>query len=498
MYTETISPTNRVIRGLSVSFFVILGMLFISLISSQPAYAALCQGPDGKLTVCDGAVPPGGGINPDPGTQPAPGNPGAGTNPPGGNGGGGGGGGGFGRETVWSPYSLTSICPIRDDGKANIGFYSHYQRVWEMVDGENPPPGSGWEFVTRTNIMGNMTTTWTQRIFLNFECVYPPRTQILPLDCYISTTAQVRMVAPASRVVGQQTSYSGYGENSGNYNACVNSKTSIKFGQGFDAYGFYNIGTFSRVQRVLVEYTLEPHPLTGAMAPPRIVSTAGAYNGALVVAGTASVHCTNGFKSPGTMYSDWSDTPCNNISYVCPYVNPQIDVSDIGKSKSMKSFSGKIQLVRDGKNRETVFGLGNVRGTSISVSSYQTKFTRSGTPWDNSKSYTKNLFEMSTNSSSSGSILSVSSGSSTNLMNGKINNIFTRGYYASEAGSPTKVTQEVTWKGTRSVRSGFINTVNPVTGSVSYGSRYITVPTSGKCSQSASLDYVRSIGHEAG
>lgn len=486
MNTLNIHSTSKGVRA-SVLVLMLLAVFFAFSLSTATSAAAAC--PKGQM--CDGTgetgTPPPAGGTPTPG-------------PPGGNNGGGTAPVDPYGYTIWNPGG-GAFCGIRDDGKAALGYFTHYTTIFNnTTDGYQVDTliAQGWTYLGYIRAGSYGYHAFQMTITTGISCVYPPRTRIDTVTCYISSTVELHQKAPTSRLVASKTQRSGYWEGSSDYNACVNSNTRVSFGSGLPAYGFYEIGTSSRLQNVSVEVALEPHPLTGVWEAPKIIGHAPAYSTGLRIGSTASLHCSVGFQSPGVWQTDWTDAPCVNVSYFCPVVDPLIEVSDPNASRqSWKRWNGTLQLMRDGKTRELVFGLGTINGPSVTVHDHQTRFLRSGTPWDGGKSYSKNLFELRTDNKG-GSMLSGVNGGNTPWLNGKINSTFVRGYYSSEYDRPTVLTQEVRWTGTRTVRSGVVNSIDPVSGAVDYRANFITVPTSGLCSQSTALDFVRPIGHESG
>lgn len=484
---NTIIQPKGAVNNLFLIVMLILASFAVSLATAPPSFASCPKG-----QVCDGAgngapAPPGGGTpNPGGGNTPGPGD-----------------GGMTGPVdpyafSIWNPADQSGLCPTRDDGKAAYGYYTYFTIRHYNSQSKVPPEPSGWTYNGFIRAGSGGYHAWERMVMTGLGCVYPPRTRLDTVPCYISTTIVLNQTAPTSRVVGTKTRQTGYTAGSSNYDACINSSSRVSFGSGLPAYGFYEIGNNSWVQNVTVETALGVDPLLGYVPAPKIVGWAPSYNTGHRVTSTASLHCSTGFESPGVWRSDWTDAPCINISYVCPVEKVKIDVSNPGEAPIAKTITDRIQLMRDGKTRELRFGLGSVHGESITVSSYKTRFVREGTPWDDSKLYNKNLFELSTSASAKGSMLSHGSGAETAWKAGKINSAFTRGYYASEADSPTKITQQVRWTGSRLVRSGVVNNVDPVSGAVDYTATYISVPTTGLCSQTATLEYVRPIGHESG
>lgn len=488
MKTLSLTPNKGALNSIFLIVMLIIGISAVSLWTASSASAACPKG-----QVCDGA---GGGTPAPPGgTDP---NPGGGVTP-----GPGGDGGMTGPVdpyafSIWNPLDASGFCPTRDDGKDAYGYYLYFTRLHHNWEHNYPPDDSGWYYNGFIRAGSHGFHAFEKLVMTGGpNCLYPPRTRIDTVPCYISTTIQLNQLAPTSRTVATKTRDSGYTAGSSDYSACVNSNSRVSFGSGLPEYGYYEIGNSSWIQNVSVEVALGVDPMLGYVPAPKIIGWAPAYNTGYRASSTASLHCSTGFESPGVWRSDWTDKPCINVSYMCPTVDPKVEASDVGVTSSMKSFKGSIEMMRDGKTRELRFGLGKIHGSNLTVLTEKTRFLRAGTPWDNSKTYNKNLFELNT-SDKSGSMLAYENGSATAWKSGKINSAFTRSYYASEYGDPTRITQEVFWTGTVLVRSGVVNSVDPVTGGIDYTPHYISVPTSGLCSQTASINYVRAIGHEAG
>ncbi len=488
MTTASFSTSKGAIRGLLIGLLLFLSIMAVSISTAPSASAAGC--PEG--TICDnngdnGAPSPGIGTpnNPAPGS---PGSPGAGTGPidP-------------YAFSIWNPGHNGGICAVRDDGKASLGFYTYMTYIFSNTESaEYAPDNSGWAYVGFFRAGSYGYHSWQKMIMTGTNCVYPPRTRIDNITCYISTTIELYQKSPKNRLVASKAKSSGYTSGSSNYDACVNSNSRVSFGSGLPDYGFYEIGNWSRVQPVSVEISLGPDPFTGVVPAPKIIGHGPVKDTAYRTTSTASLYCATGFESPGVWRDDWTDAPCINVSYFCPYSSSQIDVSDPGKKAAMNTFASGIQLMRDGKSRELRFGLGTINGSSITVTSHKTRFLRSGTPWDEGKTYSKNLFELTTSASATMSLLSYDMGGATGWQSGKVNSVFARGYYASDPGSSTRVTQEVKWSGYRTIRSGVVNSVDPSSGAVDYVPNYIQVPTTGICSKTAALEYLRPIGTAAG
>jgi hypothetical protein len=393
---------------------------------------------------------------------------------------------------TWTQIGSASRCAVRDDGKAALQAVDTYgQYVLENVSGVNPGPG--WVSAGRAM---NGTYYWTKTAMLSTACKYPPRVYYTTVMCSISQTVQANQVAPANKVLVTRTTGTGYAENAGSLSSCYGAYGSVSLNQPITEYGFYNIYTWQRIQAVKVEVAYTANEVTGAMPGPRIVGRSPAYNTSPYLAQTASLDCQNGFRTPGVNRTDWTDTPCQGSSYICARQPIQFDVGE-GTSVSMvSSASGSMQLMRDGKARKVVFNQ-TPQGSSISVNAgrYKTTFYRDGlsTPWDSSKMWDKNLFDLST-SATGKSVLSQGNGTKSPTYTGKINNTWMTAIQAGTVGQPTKIRQELFWGGTRTIQSGTIASINANTGAVSWAPRMVTVPTSGICNQTASVDYIRAIG----
>lgn len=477
----TLNPTHarRFLLAFILTAFATLLFLFST---STPAFA--CP----PMTAC-GDTGGGGGTPPAPGIPPS-----SGSNP----GSGGGGIGGGGTEVppnVWIKRVMGLGCPARyGDGKAALAKDIYYQTQYTSNTSGRTPPDASWTFYYSTP---NGQYFFVRDVYLVEKCLYPPRSTFITVTCSIRYYVEAQMVAPQSRSVGQASAGTGYAEGSYNYAACYNSKGYANLTQPLKEYGFYNVNVWQRAATARVEVFTSPNEVTGVTPAPRIVSLSPAYTTSKRVTSTASIDCQNGFKSPGIMRSDWSETPCQsttNPSYTCQRQPVLFDGAD-GTAERMMSFAGNsTQFMRDGKPRKVVFNQTPV-GATIKVNSYSTRFAREAgsTPWDSSRPYTKNQFELRKTETGL-SILTQGSGTLSSSTGGRLNTVFAVGYSAGMSGAPTKITQELSWAGTRTIQSGTIVSINPNTGGVSYAPRMETIPTSGLCKQTASMEYIRAIG----
>lgn len=395
----------------------------------------------------------------------------------------------------WTQTGSIAPCAIRDDGKAAIKAINTYGTyILESVGGQSP--GAGW---ISAGSAPNGTYYWEKTTLISVACKYPPRVYYSTIMCSISQTVQANQVAPSRKVLATRTTGTGYAENAGSLNSCYGAYGNVFLNQPITEYGYYDIYTWQRMQAVRVEIAYTPNEVTGVLPAPKIVSRSAAYNTSPFLAQTASLDCQNGFLTPGKSRTDWTETPCNKIAnptYTCAPQPIQFDVAD-GTAVSMRATgNGFIQLMRDGKARKAVFDQ-RPSGATVTVNAgrYKTTFHRAAdsTPWKSSALFNKNLFDLSATATGT-SILSQENGTKSPTYSGKKNDVWFTAIDASDASKPTKVTQQLNWAGTRTIRSGTIISINANTGAISWAPRTVTVPTSGVCNQTASVEYVRSIG----
>lgn len=452
----------------------------------------------------------------DTGTAPAPGNnsPGGstGSNPspaPPSTGGGGNTGGGGGNSAPADPNTrVTRIydagrCDVRGDGKAAIArdVYTHKIYGYGPDEETSPPGGYAWEYQGYSPGYGYSYTAWKSG---RTECLYPPRTYFTDETCFISSTAVVDRVRPTKARLASKTTSSGYSYGSTDYNACVNSHSRAGVGVSIDDYGYYRSNAYSRAVIAKVEISITPNEVTGVTPGPKIVALSAPFITAPKAA-TASLDCNRGFSTPGVLLTNYTEEDCSsqnskNPSYRC-VANPVLfNISNDPKKELLKSFNAQnsIQFMRDGVPRKTVFGQ-SITGSSIKVNSYTTQFFRdkNSSPWDTRNGavygWKGNIFQMRT-SADGKSIFPEGAGTKSKVLKGKVNDTWTLANTASNPGQPTIVTQKVQWTGTRTIQSARITEVNGETGKISWVPTTVVVPTTGSCSQTASMEYVRAIG----
>lgn len=484
-----------------VLFFLVFGA---TLMSASMASAV------GDVPVFDGGA--GGGndspfrptqpTNPSPNPAPAP--------SPGGNGGdvGGGGGSSWGSSSVYYDGPHGSCARFSTDVGGRTVYYNAvghrvlYQSQYLIGTGTSPEPGAVY---IGPHHEGGIA--WLVKRQTGIECIYPvTSTTVQSITCLIKIKLDVTMLSPVRK--NDPNSYVGnsaYREGTKNISTCSESAKGYSFGimRRVTEYGYYQAtGTHYKVNMNIYTTTFT-NPATGASTQEQEIVLGSPFWGAPRVLTTFSLHCKNGFNhSPGVWASNWTEQPCESTNTVNPShkcnANPiQYDVND-GTGKTWKTFSGnKVQFLRDGKARQMNFDQ-YITGKNVSVNSYRTRFVRTptSTPWDSSKGYNKNLFELRKNLGE-GSILTQGAGTSSPWYNSKVNTLFASGYSASESGSPTKIQQEINWSGTRTITSYQITGITG-SGGVTYAPITVKVPTSGTCVQEANIDYIRAIGHEAG
>lgn len=454
-------------------------------------------------------IPPqtGGGCGlacPTPGPAPNPAPPGGGGSPPGGGGGGGGGGGSTGYMVEWTDGSGCGVKVV--DGKSySASTRSTYKPQLLWNPGKNPPTfGKDWVLYSRAPDGGSY---WNGKMLVGSPtCVWPEvYVQRYQQICNISVKVQIGMVAPTRKTDPAVTGYTAYPRGSKDWNACAASRSNpykVSTAKKINQYGYYEV--YGNEENVLMNKkitTVYDERGRGAYTTEEItVGTPYSPRGWHLL-NSLSVDCKNGAKMPGIMVSDWSEQPCQGTkawsSHVCKTSPIQYDTSD-GSGTSMRGIgTPKVQFLRDGKARKMIFDQ-NIVGPNLKVNTYKTKFLRSAdsTPWNSSKSYNNNLFSL-TRSGSDTNILSINNGTESPTYNGRINTVFASGYYASEQGAPTKITQQVNWTGIRTITSVQITGVSS-DGRILLSNITLQIPTSGICTNTGTIDYIRAIGHEAG
>lgn len=506
-----ISNSRKVVTafvGVSLMLFMFAVLSIVS--PGGQAHAADCP----PMSACGGTG--GGG---DTGGTGGGTNPGGGGNTGGGsgnNGGGGSGGGGGGGD--YDPYGWTErrmpdwaggglSCPVRDDGKASIGADYHMTKTFDYgTSATQPPRGEGgW---TYSGYFPGSGYLFEMTVQAGRTCLYPPRSHFVSVVCSIQFGVDIQMTRPTNKTLGTATAGTGYSEGSTNYNACINSKGDARLNKRITEYGYFEVNTFQRAQVAKVEIFDEVDIRTGAVPAPKIVSLSPAYNTLKARTSTASLDCKLGFKSPGVYQSDYTERLCQGTtSAVAVCSSMPVQFSDVqyndfgltGKQPALSTRTGQNgSQIDKGEITKLVFNQ-SVGGKGIAVNSYKTKFLRSAnsTPWMTANQWNNNSFDLRQTWDGK-SVLSQGSGTSTPVYGGKDNEVFAKGLDASSAGSPTKITQELTWSGTRTIQSGTITAINPNTGTVSYTPITLTVPTSGVCSQTVTLEYIRPIGDKIG
>jgi hypothetical protein len=179
-----------------------------------------------------------------------------------------------------------------------------------------------------------------------------------------------------------------------------------------------------------------------------------------------------------------------------------------------------VQSMRDGSDNELVWNQG-VSGAGINVdpSKYSATFKRSAEsgPWDKSLSANNNLIQLDVKNAAGARETKAlkSDGLTTRTFAGRVNTAYLLGFTASNQiekkdalgnvvkdknGQPvwipqaTDITQVLAWAGTRTMTSVVIVETDASNGIMTATPTTITVPTSGLCSQTASVVFIRAIG----
>lgn len=365
-----------------------------------------------------------------------------------------------------------------------------WNRAGIAFDAPEPEPDSYW---------------WTRTIPTgSYECIWPPAFQYVSAECIISTSANIQEVRPGNIVLDSRTVYSGYTLGSTDRNACTQSKSSIALNANITRYSIVEARAVSQAARVTFKVYTQAHPQTGVVPATEVVGIIGPYNLTPKTA-SLSVSCRSVSNPADYSLTDFTDNMCNpstwNPSYQCN-ANPVLfDTSGAGStSPTMNSFPGNsVQFVKQqtANNGKQITFSQNPGGAGITVNSYKTRFDRSAdsTPWDSSLSASKNLVELdAVNPGGSVSENILKNGTSSGWLSSKINDTKFIAYGASDNGSPTKISQILEWTGTRVVNSATITGINPLTGAINTAATTTTVPTSGMCTQTATIDMVRTIG----
>lgn len=478
---------NRVTSMALALPLVVVGFIVATPIASQ---ASGCSGSQ----ICGGTSGGGGGGQ-------GGGNQGGGSSSGGSNGSGGGnqgGGSGGGNSkppkdphayTIRSTVMAAEQCGVRNDGmkaKAIDWTYTKkFKHGGDPKDNAYPDSSYEWHYYKKS---GDKYLYWREA-YVSKKCLYPSRIKITQMKCSIQYSVAVDKLLPNSKRLGKATRNTGYKENSKNYAACKSSKGSVSIALPVTEYGYYSVKTWQRAQNVTVETAITKDEVTGKKAKPKIIAVSPAFNTAPKQGMTGSLDCKAGWRSPGVKASKyWTDDNCQgdiSSSYVCQAPSVKVD----GRAVKENDF---IQLMRDGKPKSVVWNQ-VIKGNNVKVKSQRSQIQRTGSPWVKTSNSNRYVFDLS--KSKNGSPMNLgSAGKATSWSNGKLNTVWARGYTASNPGSKTKLSQRIEWKGTKKVRSVSITSINPNTGKISTTPKTVTVPTSGSCSQSVNIEYLRTIG----
>lgn len=501
MYPTKSLDLTRIVGIVFLAMFLFLGFFAMSTIAAKPAFAdncstVLCIG-DGGMGAIEPGTSPGGaeeGGKSDP-YDPPPAKPNPGQNKP-------------KDPTAYSTsvnnsYSRELCGSNGPNNSTHRGATFYWRKVIVTIAGPiavKPPwvPNSGgWKLigVLPSGIQGHpLGHIWSSPELIGWDCKWSPQYIDRPDTCHVSFEVSLRKTAPNSKVVGGATRGTGYTPGSSNLSACRNSSANVSASVDVKEYGFYRTYTRQKYQRVVVRYYLTADGATGAKPADRIVGWDGVRTSAWYEGMNASLDCKNGWKNPGVSQPQyWTDANCMNLAGnfpQCTTPNPTINISENGRGSSKKSAKSTVQLDNDGVSRALTFNQ-RVTGSGVKVNSYSTKFTRSGSPWYNHLDKGKNLVELE--SSQNGATI-MQTHNSSKKFSGNRDTIWVSGYSASGPGASMKVSQVLDWTGTRKMTSVRVTGFNPATGAIITKPISVNVPTSGACTQTASLQFLRSVG----
>jgi len=389
-----------------------------------------------------------------------------------------------------------SLRCVRDDGKAALSVDYYYKRVTALGESATVGPNlpGTWKF---SSYFPGYGYYWDTFAYNHRVCLYPPRTYTTTAICVIKSFGSVDKVLPSRKNLDTDTAYSDYSRGAPNdYNACVSSNSWARPSAPIGEWGIYHSTAVTTVRTATVEVAYTQNEETGVTPPRKIIDLSAPYELSPKTA-TASSDCAVPFATPARPVLDFTEGPCSeensrNPSFRCVAPPVQFDQSDGVGSRVGSNASNSMQFMRDGDPKFLRFNQ-SVTGSGITVNGYKTTFLRSGTPWSSSKLYNNNFFELSRTDGGS-TILSREGGSKSPTYSGRVNEVFHRGFSAGESGAPTLLSQKIDWSGTRTVTTATITGIDGRTGNMTWVASTAQVPTSGSCTQTATMEYIRAIG----
>lgn len=501
--------TRVIVMGLVVA---LLAMLLTVVVAPSNALAAGC-GSQSSFGCDSGSGGTGGNGSGSGGGAPLP--------PATGGGGSGGGGGSNPDVRIDRVIPDPGVCPYRTaDGKSAIGVDYQWATIYKYGTKDTPPdPYYYWGNPVYTPGYGYLYST---EVLLGHSCLYPPMTYLTTHTCYISSTSTVSMLKPAGGNFKPvtRTNTSGYSQGSMDYNACMNSNSEVELGVAISEKGFYTSKAYSLAQIATIEVAYTPDGITGQIPAPKIVGLSGVFQTAPKNA-TGSLHCLYGWESEGVDHGDWTETPCSsqnstNPSYVCSSDAVLYNGYNFGKTP-------EVQSMRDGSDNKLEFNQ-SIKGDSINVEKEWTTFNRSAdsSPWSSTLKENNNLVQLDVLTRNGTRLTKqfadhqgLNRGLQSAKYDGILNTAFLLGFQASDKtpligkngievkdskgepvwiDQPTKITQVVDWAGTRTMQSAIITSIDTRNGVMKATPITVTVPTTGTCSQTASITFIRAIG----
>lgn len=396
---------------------------------------------------------------------------------------------------VYSKLYVPDKCSVRGDGAKPVVLKIAYREIYKNTAEKTPPSTHAWKYEGFFPMSGAKPHSWSRYAHQSSTCLYGSAFVTKTVTCNISNSVSLNKIRPNAKTLKAVTKKTGFKEGSKNYNSCLSSVGGVSVSVPVTEYGTYSTSTWKRAQTMTVKLPVTANQYTGTFDKMEVVNVSPAFNTAPRKGMTGSLDCKNGWKSPAIAQPKyWTDEGCEGnyaTSYRCDAPGVKVDVSNTGKARSMKTMnSGILELLNDGKPRLIDFNQ-KISGANIKINSTSSRFTRSGSPWDSSLSLNKNLLEIS--NTAKGNSIWKDSGS-TAWVSGNRGDIYLSSIQASNPGSHTKLTHELKWTGTKKQSSVKIVEINADTGSVITQGTTVTVPTSGSCSQSVNLKYLRVVG----
>lgn len=321
---------------------------------------------------------------------------------------------------------------------------------------------------------------------LDVSCRYLTKTTS-HTSCVVRSEATITMAEPSTEALGSSSDTSAFGRGDHSVSACANSRTYA--GMSVDVVKFGRYLADAVTYRVPVTIETSTDGITGATTS-EVVSIGSEYQTNLRQA-RGQLTCS-GWANEWSGSPSWTASDCGPSTstprYECTAVDPTTPALEINGQPT-----NTATAFRSGDANAITWSRLQPTGDFIADDGVgTTRFLRSGTPWKPTQlslSTADALVGLSTSPHNKMSMFTSDDG--TAFIAGQIATAYVRGYWASDAGSPTLVAP--TW-----LRSGHMDTTSVrITGVDSDGnwtteSSTVSVATTAVCSgPSASLAFVR-------